>query len=386
MTGDENPKKKNRRLLGVVFSLLSLIVLTYIAITLITGRGLSLSQLTSLFRARIPVETVDELHFNVGRNRVFADLGGSFAAAGTLGIQVLNAGGVETLREPFRMSSPAIMSTEGRAVAFDVGGTSVRVFNGLQITASLETGAAIVAASVNRNGWFSVCTQDGGAYRSVVVVHDHRGRNVYRVSLASGYVLSAVLSSDNRSLAVLSLTDDGSRITFYDLSSESAGNEFYFPDRLILDMRYLPGGEVLAVSPDSLILIDRNGAGTELYDFSGRRLSGYALDGGFIVLYLLDYGIGHHGRLVTVDVSSGLLSELPTDKEIVSLSSGRDFLAVLRSDGLSFYDADLNEIPPDPEGLSIAGATRVVALGRNAALVAGDHSAVVISIEGSAGY
>jgi len=278
------------------------------------------------------------------------------------------------------------MATGGRAIVFDIGGTSVRVFNDTQITASLETGAAIVAASVNRNGWFSVCTQEGGAYRSIAAVYDNRGRVVYRVSLASGYILSAALASDNRSLAVLNLTDDGSRITFYDLNRESAGNEFYFPERLILDMRYLPGGEVLAVSSDSLILVDKDGSGSELYDFSGRRLSGYTLDGGFITLHLLDYGIGYHGTLVTLDIKDGLLSELSTDREIVSLSTGGDFLAVLRFDGLTFYDAKLNEIPPVQDSLPTTGATRVIAFGKDAALAAGDHSAVVISFEGSTGH
>jgi hypothetical protein len=102
MTGDENPvkpKKKKRRLIGLVFSLLSLAILTYIAITLISGRELGLSRLLNVFSARVPVEAVDEFYFDVGRNRVFADLGGSIVAAGTLGIQVFNEGGGETLRD-----------------------------------------------------------------------------------------------------------------------------------------------------------------------------------------------------------------------------------------------------------------------------------------------
>jgi len=383
MAVDENSKKSGRskrRLLGIVFSLLSLAVLTYIAIALIFGWDLGLSQLTGFFSSRTPVEAVDEFHFDVGRSRVFADLGGSVAAAGTLGIQVFSEGGSETLRDPFRMTSPAMVATEGRAVAFDIGGTAVRVFNNTQITSAFDAGGAVVSASINNNGWFSVCTQDGGAYRSIVTVYDNRGRDVYRVSLASGYAFSAALFSDNRSLAVLNLMDDGSRIVFYDLNRDIAGNEFYFPDRLIFDMRFLPGGDLLAVSSDSLIVVDRNGAGTELYAFSGRRLGGYALDDGFIALHLLDYGVGYRGRLVTIDVAQGRLGELVTDKEILSISSGDGYLVVLRSDGLSFYDSELNEYPPVKDMASAAGTTGIISLGEGAALAAGDNSAVVFRV------
>ena len=385
MTGDEKPQKKKRRLPGILFSLVSLAVLTYIAIMLISGQGLGFSWLTSLFSDRTPPEAVDEFYFDVGRNRVFADLGGPIAAAGTFGVQVISESGVEMLRDPFRMSSPAINSEAGRAVVFDIGGTAVRVFNETQITTSLETGGSVVSASINRNGWFCVCTQESGVFRSIVTVYDGGGREVYKVSLASGYALSALLTSDNKRLAILDLTDDGSRITLYELSHDSAGAAFEIPGGLILDIRYLPGGEVLAVTQESLIVIDAGGSGKEFYDFSGRRLGGYVLDGNFITLYLLDYGVGYNGRLVTLRENGKIIAERITDSEIVSMSSSGRFLTVLRNDCLSSFDSEFNEFPTAGSSISPVGATRIVTLANGAALAAGDRSAVVIRFERSAG-
>ena len=377
MAGDDKSRKKKRRLLGIAFSLVSIAILSYIAIILISGRMPGLSKITGLFGARSPAGMADEYHFDVGRGRVFADLGSYLVAAGTLGVQVLDEGGSETLRDPFLMASPAVSVAGGRAIAFDIGGTAVRVFDETQIISSIEASGKVISASINRNGWFCLCTQESGAFRSIVSVHDNKGREVYKISLASGYALSSLLSSDNKRLAVLCLTDEGSRVTLYDINSESYDSEFIYPDGLILEISFLQGGEILAVADDSLIIIDKAGVGSEFFGFSGRHLGGYTLDGGFIALHLLDYGVSHHGRLLTLSDDGKLLGELETDLGIISISSGSGYLAILRSDGLVFFDEALKELPQAKEFISTVGATQVVALGDRAALAAGEHSAVV---------
>ena len=372
---------RKRRLLGAIFSLASLAILSYIAVTLISGRGFDLSRFAWLFGENTPVPVVDEFSFDVGSNRVFADLDGFVAAAGTFGVQVFDFGGAETLREPFRMSSPAIDSSAGRAIAFDIGGTAACVFTGTRVEALFTGGGAIISASINRNGWYCVCSQESGAYLSIVSVYDNRDRNVYKVSLASGYATSAVLSPDNKRLAVLNLTDRGSEIALYELSLDSRTGLFELPGNLILGISYLPEGKVLAVSRESIIVVDQVGTGTSLYDFSGKRLGGYEFCDGFIALYLLDYGVGHSGRLVTLNENGEILGELATEKEIVSISSGDGVLTILQNEGLSFFSANLEALSADGNPAQAAGASRVTALGRSAALAAGDHFAVVVRID-----
>jgi len=382
MSGEKKPKKRLRRLVGIAFSMASLAVLTYIAITLISGRSLDVSWFTGLFSPRAAVEAAGEFNFDVGRDRVFADLGDAVAAAGTLGIQVLDLGGNETLREAFRMSRPALGEENGRAIAFDIGGTAVRVFNGKQIVASAEAGGAIVSASINRNGWFCVSAQEGGGARGVTTVYDDRGNAVYRVNLASGYALSAALSHDNRNLAVLNLTDTGSRITIYQgLNKQDSDSSFNLQGGLILDMRYLPNGNLLAFTTDSLVAIDKSGASSIFYEFFGKRLGGYAYDNGTVALHIYDYGVGFGGRLVTLNEKGLLVGELATDRELVSMSLGNGTLAVLRSDGLMFYDTQFQEFPPRGDSAPTAGANSVLSLRGGAALVTGENSAIAIRMD-----
>ena len=381
MAGDEKPKNRWRMLAGIAGSIISLAVLTYIAIALISGNGLNMSWFTGMFSKRAPVEYANEYHFDVGRDRVFTSLGDSLAAAGTLGIQVLDAGGAETLKVPFRMSVPAIYAQGSQAIAFDIGGTALRVFDDASIITSVESNSAIIAASINKNGWFCVCVQEGGGYKGAVTVYNSKGSEVYRARLVSGYVLSAVLSPDNKSLAVLNLTDEGSRITFYSLNSETPERMFDLPGGLIIDIRYMPGNSLLVVSTDSLILLDKNGTDKELFNYSGGLLGKYTTGGGLIALHILDYGVGYSGRLVALGEDGKLLGEIDTDREIVSMSACGEFLAVLRSDGLFLYDPRLDSLPPSKGSGSTAGAAYVLALEGGAVLAAGDNSAVVMRVE-----
>ena len=379
MTSDDNPKKKKRRLIGIISSLVSLAVMVYVTIAIISGRDFNWPKFSGLFSSRNPVGMVDEYHFEVGQRRVFADLGGSVAAVGTLGVQVLDFGGTETLREPFRMSTPAISAANRRAVAFDIGGTFVRVFDEKGIFSAFETDGAIVSASINKNGWFCVCTQEGGGYRGVVTVYNNKGKSVFRAFLGSGYVLSSVLSPDNKNLAVLNLTDGGSRITFYNgLSKEEPGGTFDLPDELILDMRFIPDGKLIAVTTRSLIVVDISGGGGELYGFSGKRLGAYLLEDDFIALHLLDYSVGFGGQLITLGPDGRSLGELITDRELISISSSGGYLAILRGDGYDFFNSALEELPASGETVPIVDADRILVLEYGAALATGDHSAITI--------
>ena len=381
---DESPKKNmrgRRRLIRIVCSFLSLAALTYIAVTIISGRTLTFFGIFGNPNDGGLIDLADEFHFNVGRSRVFADMDGSLAAVGTLGIQVLDAGGTETLRDSFRITTPAIYANEGQAVAFDVGGNSVRVFDKTGVKASIETDGPVVSAVINRNGWFAVCTQEAAVSKGLVTVYNNTGRAVYRVNFVTGYVLFAALSPDNSSVAILNLTDEGSRISFYNLNSEDLDRVFELPGGLIIDARHMQSGEMLAISMSSAFLVDRNNQKNEIYAFGGSYLGGYALDGDFIALYLLDYNVGHSGRLITFDERGRLLGEIETDREIISMSAVSGYLAVLRSDGLIFYDRELEELPVSGEAVSTAGAVWVVAIGKGVALVAGDNSAVTFRTE-----
>jgi len=381
MSGDGTPMRKKRRVMRPVLVLVAFAILAFIVVFLIFGFGSS--RIAGCFSQSVPEITVSEFNFEVGRDRMFAHMEGSVAAAGTLGVQVLDAGGRETLRDSFRMTQPAIAGTGDRCIAFDIGGSAVRVFSATQVIAAIEKEGNVVSAAINQNGWFCVVTQDGGGLRGSVSVYNNSGAMVYRVNLGSGFILSAQLSPDNNSLAVLNLTDYSSRITFYHGIDTDKDPDAIFDlyDGLIIDIRYLPNGDILAFSTDSLLTVDRSGRGETLYTFPDKRLGGYAQNDDFIALHLYDHGIGHRGRIVSLLSDGTILGEMSFDREIVSMSSDGKTLVILKSDSLAFFSEELEELPISDDNISAAGSSRVLAVSEDAALATSDNSAVVITID-----
>jgi len=381
MSDDEKVKKKKLRLLSVILSLVFLAVLALIVLSLLPGDRLGLSRLSGMFSPQATEFTVSELAFDVGRNRQFSFSEGTVAAAGSLGIQVLGSDGRETLRDSFRMTQPAITEAGGNFLAYDIGGFALRVFSALQLYSSIETESEIVSASINKNGWFCVVTQQSGGYRCTVTVYNGIGVAVYKVYLRSGFVLSAHLSPDNKNLAILNLTSTGSRITFYKgIDTDVVEPDYFYdlPDGLIIDIRFISSEDILAVSMNDLQLIDITGSGTVINSFSDKRLGGYTISDKFIALHLYDYGIGYSGRLVSLGYNGTILGEMDLNYEIFSMASFGDSLTILRSDGIAFFDVNLEEFPVSGDNVSAAATSSVLALGEGSALATSDHSAVLV--------
>jgi len=380
MSGEDFPKRINRRIIGLILLLVIVTIIIIVVVSLVSNDSTGAMRLTGLFSRRSTVISVDEFNFDIGRERMFAHIDGSIAAVGSLGALVVDFDGNEIQRDLFRMSRPSIKSSGSNFIAFDIGGSSVRVYNKTQVTSLVETEGTVVSASINKNGWFCVVTQEGGSSRGIVTVYNNTGTVVYRVNKGTGFVLSAELSHNNKNLAILNFTDNGSRISLYhDIGTEEEPFELF--DRyggLIIDIIYMPNGDVLAISTKSLFLIDTSGEGKMLYTFADKRLGGYVYDEDFIVLHLYDYGVGHQGRLVSFRTDGTVLGEISFNREIISMSAVDKSLVVLRSDGVLFFDQELEEFPISADNVSVAGASRILAINKDTAVATSDHSAVVV--------
>jgi len=161
------------------------------------------------------------------------------------------------------------------------------------------------------------------------------------------------------------------------MNRQDYDHEFILPGQLIVQMHFLSNGNLLAVTPNSLISIDRNGEGRELFEFQDGRLGGFLFEDGVIILHLLDYGVGHSGSLLRLDESGTVRAEMATENEILSMSYTAGFLAVLYSDGAVFYDNSFNESLVF-HNQSLSGVSRIFALADGLAIGTGEHTAVAI--------
>lgn len=381
---------RKHKWLSLIVLLAVLLVLAIIALSLIPGRQSGVSILKGMFSRNAPKVTVNELNFDIGRNRVFAysQANGAVAAAGTLGFQVLGPDGRETLRDSYRTTAPALTENNGLFIAFDIGGKSIRIFNNSEILYSFEAEGTVVSASINKSGWFCVVTQEQlGGSRGTVSVYNNSGRMVYQVTIGSSFVLSAILSNDNTNLAILGIAQSGSVITLYTGINTDKDD----PDRIInlgsevfLEIDYLSNSTLLAYGERSVLTVNilADEPVRDLYNYGEKRLGGYTRTDEFIALLLYDNNIGYSGQVLSLDFDGVVLGQFETFSEIASIDSCEDTLMLLNSDGLSFYDKYLVGYPLPYSSTAAAAASaatgRVLALGDDMALGANDLSAFVV--------
>ncbi|MCL2080157.1 MAG: DUF5711 family protein [Oscillospiraceae bacterium] len=386
MSGDNKPSLMKHKLLLGALILALLIVLTLVVLIFMPGKYPGSSLLSDIVFPKKRSITVREFVFDVGRDRVFAHADMAVAAVGTLGLQVQDPDGNETLRDSFRITRPALAESGGYFIAFDIGGSSVRVFNETEILASIDTEGSIVSASINKNGWFCIVTQEPGAFRSTITVYNKTGSRVFMVNMGTGFALCAEISPDNKSLTILNFTEAGSKLTAYDgldTDKDEPDYEHYLGDEVFLYIKYLSNTKILAVSAHSVQVAELSASMTTspLYEFPEKRLGGFTHTNDFIALLLYDYGIGYSGRIVSFDIGGGILGELESNLEIFDMAAASNSLVLLRSDGVAFLSKTLEEYPMSENNILAATAANVLAITEDIALAANDHSAVVVKRE-----
>lgn len=372
-------KKRRFRLLKATVSVLILAAISIIAAILITNNGkLTADGLMRLFSGTGKKDEAAEFSFSAGFKSVFAEIDGGLAVCSGSGVQVYDIGADRKFTETFNMANPAVCSNGKISAVYDLGGKLLKVFDLYGVKKSISTEQKIISASLNQNGWLVMCTQETGAFKGRVTVYNGNLDETFYWNSAKGHVLSAALASDNKSLAVLTLTDEGSRIVFFSLDSTDEKGSCTLPGELILEIKYLSDGRILALCRDALRIVKQDGSADTISDYSEKHLAGYSLDGnGFILLALKNYMVGDQGLIMTVDLKGKILGSVETGKKILSASAKGDSIAILYSDCFVIYDRHLLEHARFDD---TAGAEKTIMRPDGKAFLITSHSASVRSI------
>jgi hypothetical protein len=370
-----NKKRRKGRGLKFLVSVILLAAVSVVAAVLIMNNGkLTAEGFSRLFSNLDEKTEAASFLFDAGPDADLASFGGGLAVATTNGLQVFDRYGDNSFSDTMYLASPTLVVGGNAGAAYDLGGRSLALFNTTGVIKSITTKGNIISACLNSDGWLALCTQESG-FKGLVTVYNAKGDEVYYWKSANGYTLSAEVSPKNRELAILTLTEDGSRIVFFALNSTDEKSSCTFSGTLVTDIAYIDGDSVLAVSEDRLAAVHEDGACDTLIDYTDKYLAGYSTDGdGFTALVLNDYLVGEQGGIVTVDRSGKTLGTLATDRKVLSLSAGGDYLAVLYSDRLVIYKKNLEECASYDD---TAGAVRAIMRPDGTALVVTAHSAEV---------
>jgi len=325
---------------GLVLLLVLLIVL---AIALITNRDRMtighLNRAIQYSRLGSPGHAAEFRFANLGSN-TFATLGDGIAVASAGGLRFYDRAGTLVYTRPFEMGEPVIQTAGNHVLAYDLGGFSFQSGNRNEALVHIaQWDDRIIHASINENGWITVSAEQIG-YLGRVVVLDSQGNVRWRMRVGSGHVIGAVLANDNRTVAILTMTEQGSRIFWHSIGVEGtdvAVYDYLHEGEIFFDIWTTSNsGNVGIISSNMVLYLTSRGVVESEYHFRDRYLRAFDIADGCVALYLSTSQIGPGGELVILD-PGGREQVIEVSGNLVDLSLQSRYLAALFADELLIY-------------------------------------------------
>ena len=368
--------KTRRGKLSAIAGIVTLAVAIVIVYIFVKGGGkLDLSVIRDL-RIGDSTRPADTFALNSDRSEVAAALDDGFFTAGKLGVTVLDKAGEALHRDTVPMKNAAVKAAGEYAVAYDIGGRTALVYDLNGMTARINAGGEIVDASVNADGWFTVCAQEGGGFKGKCSVYNREGETVFYFDSSTGYLLSAAITDDCKSLYVMTLTPTGSRLLFFNLNSNEEQWELSLPGEVALEIKGAQKDGLWVISDKALTAVSREGGQNKIFGFDGRHIGGYSLERGEpIALMLLSYGVGTKGQIITLRETGEVLGTMDTNRRLKDILSAGKYVYVLWADGFEIYGTELKEVLETGES---ANAGAIVARGAREVYIVDGGEAVRI--------
>lgn len=276
----------------------------------------------------------------------YSRVGDDLLVWSTAGVRLYSSGGVEYLNESLTLNRPVADTCGSAALIYDTGGNVLHTYEDRSTSFVLNTeqGHEILSARMGPGGSFAVTTRESG-YKGVVTVYSSGGHPVVGIRISTRFVTDGLLSDDGKTVAVLTVGQDEdvfeSGLDLYALDGDVPFASYSLGNNAILDLR-ADGSAFWALGESSLSVARADGSAAVHYDYAGRYLKDYALEGdGFSALLLGKYRAGSGAALVTVGADGQELASLDLEDQVLDLDASGRYVAVLTAAGLTLYTKDL---------------------------------------------
>ena len=281
----------------------------------------------------------------------FAAMGDGLLVCSSIYARVYSSSGTLILDQAVSMENPVAVSAGDSALLYDAGGQELFLFSDAPdpFSLTLEEGECILSASLNRSGWLAVVSQESG-HRGTVTVYDAGQAPVLQINLSSSFVTDAVVSPDNKWVAVVTigLDESGTFDSQVNLYRLDRGEDEVTPDytcsagnNMGLALRWTDSG-IWLLGENALPLVGGDGSLTGCYDYTGRYLKAFSLEGdGYAALLLGKYRAGSAAELEVVDAKGSVTASISLSEQVLSLSAAGKYICVLTAGKLTIYTRDL---------------------------------------------
>ncbi|MCI2057079.1 MAG: DUF5711 family protein [Oscillibacter sp.] len=349
---EEEQPKKHRLWHFLIFLLILIVVLGAVVLAAYRdGTGFDALRRFFSYGSVEGSGSSDTITYDASGDNRFAVLGEKLAVCSGTELQVLG-GGETVFTQNVKMESPALITGGGSAAAWDVGGTTMTVFDdsGIKYSLSADEQEPFISATMNAQGWLAV-TAEKKNYKGCVNVYSDTytgtGDPMFTFNSSQRFVTDAYVTDDCKTLVAVTLgQENGAFVTnlvYYDLTAVDPKASCTIPGGLVLSLGEV-GGTLTALSDTSLSFCTAGGEVSASYDYAGGYLREYDLGGdGYAALLLNRYQSGSAGRLITVGTDGAEIASLDVNEEILGMSAAGRYLAVLYADRLVVYNENLEE-------------------------------------------
>ena len=336
-----NSMRAVKRALAIGIAVIALVALALLA--LFSGSGVASGSLSGIVIAGSSSATSEsELYsYENGSKQTFVRAGEGFAVASTSSLQLIGADGTMAGKEICSFETPAVSATSSGALFYDVGGKDcVRMgFDGSKTV--IEPAGTVVTAALGSGGHYAIITEQAG-YKGLVSVYNSADVLVYEWYSGEGYAIKADISPDGKHLAVLCITETGSAVHIFLMTSATEKAKIRYEGKVLFDMRFINSSTVCALGENGIYFTSLDGTKTAMQEFENWYLCDYCIHSGDVaVLYLSRFRTGTGGTLFTVDPSGKVLGKLETDSDVLSVSANGKNVLVMTGSSLELYSSDL---------------------------------------------
>lgn len=263
-------------------------------------------------------------------------------------LQIYSDGGSLYVDMSVAILNPVMSKAGDYALVYDAGGNELYLFSDRQLIWEYESGSdyAIISARVNESGWLAIVEEAAG-YKASATVYNNKFQPVLTENISSSFVMDAVVSPDNRQLALVTIGQDETKFTStlrifeFNEGAEQVTQEI--SDAPTLDLRWSDNGFWIQ-EEHSLRRMSDSGQLGGVWQDESLHLRGFSLDGdGFAVEYLSRYRSGNVGTLMVINSSGNVSAELNLTEEVLSVTAAGRYIGVLTHSSMTIYTSDLNE-------------------------------------------
>lgn len=173
--------------------------------------------------------------------------------------------------------TPFVNTNGDYIIASDIDGAEAFVMKDGQVMYIIEAENPVMYAYVNKNGYSVIITSETG-YKALVNVYDKNGENIYKWYSGAWNITDAVLSDDNKHMAVSGLDTSGkevtSVITLFDIDKEDFTGQVALKNSLTYKLCYA-GSSLIVLNDNAVLSVDKRGKIKREFALSGKTVDAF---------------------------------------------------------------------------------------------------------------